>query len=133
MLDAGVLDSQLRSCNGREPDEGPDFDVIWTDRVRHRLAAQSATTLNSHGIRADTLDLGTQGDQEMGEVLHVGLAGSVAEDRGALGGGRRHQRVFSGGYAGLVEENVRAAKAVDAHLDHLAMSELRAELLESQK
>ena len=49
-------------------------------------------------------------DEEVREVLHVRLAGGVAEDRRALGGDGRGERVLGGGDARLVEEDVGAAE-----------------------
>src|SRR6266699_4082270 len=80
MLDASVLDSQLRLRDRSEADEGADLNVIGTDGVRDRCGAERAATLNGHGVRADALDLRSQRDEKAREILDMRLAGSVAKN-----------------------------------------------------
>src|SRR3954468_23124399 len=101
--------------------------------MRHRLRAESASAVDGHGVRAHPFDLRAECDQKMCEILDVRLTGSVAKDGGARCGGCGDQSILCRGNARLVQKNIRAAKPVDTHLDHLAVRELGAELLERQK
>src|SRR5450759_823481 len=133
MLDAGVFDSQLRLGYRGEPNKGADLDVIGTDGVCNRLGSERPAAMNGHRVGADALDLRSQRAEKMRQVLDVGLARGVAKNGGAGRCRRRHQRVLGCGDTRLVEKHVGAAEAVDAHLDHLAVRELGAELLESEE
>src|SRR2546423_1983189 len=95
--------------------------------------ANRPSTMNGHGVRPNAFDLRAEGDQELREVLDMGLAGSVAENRGSLRRCRRHQCVFGGRDARLVEKDVGTAESIYLHVDHLAVRELGAELLESEE
>src|SRR3954469_22105941 len=133
VLDAGVLDSKLRPGHGGEADERADLDVIGTDTVARRFGAQLTITVDRHGVRADALDVGAERDEEVREILDVGLAGGVSQHGRAPRGGGGNERVLRRRDTGFVEENIRAAEAVDLHVDHLAVRELRTELLEREE
>src|SRR5437867_3970605 len=82
VLDTGILDPQLRPCHCREADERADFDVIGADGVRDRFRAEWTSTVDRHVVGADAVNLGTQGDEKVGEILDVGFAGGVPENCG---------------------------------------------------
>ena len=71
--------------------------------------------------------------QAAGEVLHVRLAGGVAQDRASLGRHRRHERVLGAGDARLVEEDVGADEALGLELVAVAHVDRGAELLQRQE
>ena len=81
---------------------------IWSGSMRIAGAAKRRRAVHDDGVGADALDLGAERDQEMREVLHMRLGGGVAQIGGAVGGDRRDQRIFGGGDARLVEEDVGA-------------------------
>ena len=97
------------------------------------LVPSATPAANGHGVSADAFNLGAERDEKLGEVLNVWLAGSVAEHSGTGCCGGSDQRVLGGGDARLVEENIRPPEAVDAHVDHLAVGEAGAELLEGEE
>ncbi len=98
-----------------EPDEAGDLDVVGADRVA--AAGERMAALDGVDVGADALDLGAQRHQEPGQVLHVRLAGGVAEDGPALGRHRGHQGVLGAGDARLVEEDVAPDQLLGLDLD----------------
>ena len=95
---------QLSSGHARERDEAADLDVVGRDLVL--AAVQPLGAVDRQQVRADALDVGAHRHEHPREVLHVGLAGRVA-DHGRAGrecGG--HQRVLGRHHRGLVHEHV---------------------------
>ena len=79
------------------------------------------------------LDLGAHGHQAAGQILHVRLAGGVAEHGAALGHDRGHQRVLGAGDARLVEEDVVALELLGLELVAVAHHDRGAEMLEREE
>src|SRR5919197_697988 len=108
-----LLDDDLAGGDRAEADEARDLDVVAADAV---LAARElGAAFDAEDVRADALDPRAEGDEEAAEVLDVRLAGGVADHRLAAREHRGHDRVLGAGHARLVEEDVRAAKAVRPH------------------
>ena len=89
--------------------------------------------MDGERVRADALDAGAHGDEELREVLHVRLAGGVAEHRRALRRDGGDERVLGGRDARLVEEDVGAAEPLRAQNERVVELEARAELLEREE
>jgi hypothetical protein len=80
--------------------------MVGLDRIAR--AAERRRAVDDDGVGADALDLGAERDQEVGEILYMRLGSGVAQVSGAAGGNGGDQRVFGGGDAGFVEEDVGA-------------------------
>ena len=91
--------------------------------------SRSTPAIPQH-VRADARDLGAERDEEVAEVLDVRLAGGVHDRRLARRERGRHHGVLGRHHRRLVEEDLRAAKPVGAHLVALADRDLGAEALE---
>ena len=76
MLDAGLRDAQRRARHGGEPDQGANLDMVGLDRIAG--AAERRRAVHDDGVGADAFDLRAERDQEMREILHMGLGGGVA-------------------------------------------------------
>ena len=111
MLDARRFDPQLRACRRGESDERSDFDVVGPDRMLDLLAAKRSTAFDYQVVGANSLNSRAQrNEKEMREVLHVRLAGRVAQNRLALGGAGSHECVLRCRDARLVEEDVGSSE-----------------------
>ena len=131
MRHPGPRDAQRRTRHRGEPNQRADLDMIGTDREAGR--PERRRTLHHHGVGADAFDLRPQRHQEMREVLHMRLGCDIAQMRGAVGGDRGHQRILGGGYAGFVEENIRALETDGAEFQPVGGGDGSAELFERQK
>ncbi len=83
VLDARVLDRELRFRHRGEADERADLDVVGPDAVG--AAAQRRAAVDGHRVGADALDAGAERDEEVGEILHVRLGGGVAQHGRSFG------------------------------------------------
>ena len=102
-----TVDRHVAAGDRSEADEAADLDVIRADLPLS--AAERVDALDPQDVRLDALDLRAERDQETTEILHMWLAGSVADDglaRRECGG---HQRVLGRHHARLVKEDVLAA------------------------
>ena len=89
--------------------------------------------MDHHGVGADPLDRRAKRDEETGQILHVRLAGRVAQDRGPVGGDRGHQRVLGPRHAGFVEEDVGAPESTGTELVAVGGRDLGTQLFEGQE
>src|SRR6266480_3922864 len=133
VLDSGVLDPQLGLRDRRQPNERTDFDVVRADLVSYDFVAERPAAVNCHGVGTNAFDLRSECDKKVRKVLNVWLARRVPQHGSSGGGRRRHESIFRRCYARLVEEDVGAPKSADVHLDHLAVSEMGAQLLERKE
>ena len=103
-----VLDPQLAAGDAGERHEAADLDVVGGDVVL--AAVQALGAVDGDQVGADALDVGAHLHEHAREVLHVGLAGGVADDgrAGRQRGG--HQRVLGRHHRGLVHEDVGRAQ-----------------------
>ena len=109
-----VLDREIASRDRGEHGEARDLDVLGPDAIR--AAAEPVDALDPENVRADSLDLGAEADEEAAEVLDMGLAGSVADDRLAFGEHRRHDRVLGAHHRRLVEVHPLADELLGAEV-----------------
>ncbi len=95
--------------------------------------AQFLPAGNRERVGPDPLDLRAEAHQEPGEILHMGLAGGIAQHRATLRGDSGHQRVLRAGDARLIQEHVRPGEGL--RLEPVAVPDLhhRAQRLERQK
>ena len=111
--DAGVGDAQLGARDGRESDERPDLDVVGTDAVGAAAAAWRPPCTVSVFVPMPSI-VAPSATRNPAEILHVRLAGGVAEH----GGARRRRPPPSARsrcrHARLVEEDVGARAASSA-------------------
>ena len=98
---------------------------------RPLAAAQALDAPHAEDVRLDALDVGAERAEEAAEVLHVRLAGRVADRRLALGERRGHDDVLGRHDARLVEEDACAADALGTHLVRVARLDLDAQLREA--
>ena len=87
-----------------ERHEAADLDVVGRDVVL--AAVQALGAVDGDQVRADALDVGAHLHEHAREVLHVRLAGRVADDGGAGGERCGHQRVLGGHHGRLVHEHI---------------------------
>jgi hypothetical protein len=102
-----------------------------TDAVRG--AAERRAAVDGELVGADPLDLRSQRHEEVREVLHVRLAGCVAQDGRALRQHRGGHRVLGAGDTRLVEEDVGAAQRLRLHRDDVRERVARTQLLEREE
>ena len=103
------LDAQLAAGHAGERHEAADLDVVGGDLVL--AAVQLLRAVDGEQVRADALDVGAHLHEHPREVLHVGLAGGVA-DHGLPGRQRGgHQGVLGRHHGGLVHEHVGGPQA----------------------
>ena len=108
-------DLEAAACCRRHREEAGGFDVVGVEGEFR--AVQLGDALNEERIGVEAGDLRAHEVQELGELLHVGLRGGVADDRLALREDGGDQDVLGGGHAGLVEEDVRAGEPVFFELE----------------
>ena len=130
MLDAGAGDAQRRACHGGKADQRADLDVVGLDSVGG--LSQRRRPMHDHGVGADALDLRAERHEEIGEVLHMGLGGRVAQIGDALGGDRRDQGILRRGDARLVQEHVRAGELGRSKFEPVGRGDLCPQLLQRQ-
>ena len=87
-----VLDRHSPPVARRKRGKARDLDVLRADAVRS--ATEPLDALDAENVRADSVDAGAERDEEVAEVLDVGLAGRVPDDRLALGEHGCHHRVL---------------------------------------
>src|SRR6266508_1254829 len=114
-----VLDQQLAAGHHRQADEAADLGVVGTDGVL--ATAQPLDPADLQAVGADPGDPGAERVQEAAEVLHVGLAGGVADDRLAIGHGGRDDGVLGGRHRRLVEEHLAAAQPARLQLQRATL------------
>ena len=131
VFDTGILDGQLGTGDGGEPEQRRHFDMIRPDAEAG--AAQLATAFDVHGVGADAIDLGAERHQEVGEILHVRFGGGVAQHRCAVRDDGGTQRVLGGRDAGFIEEHVGADQLVRLELVVAVGGNGRAELLQGKE
>ena len=74
-------------------------------------AVQPLDALDGDGIAAVATNIGAHGDQALGEIDDLRLAGGVFQNRGALRQRRRHQQILGASHGDGVEEDRRALQA----------------------
>ncbi len=131
MLDASLLDANLRSRHRSESDERADLDVIRPDPMR--AATDGLPAVDGDGVGSDPIDSRAQRAEKVREVLHVRLARGIAKDRRSARRGRRDQGVLGRGYARLIEKDVGADKRLRAELELVVGSDVGTEPLERQE
>ena len=104
MLRGGLVDAHRTAGDGGGSDEADNFKVVGADG--ELPAVQGCHALDLEGVGADVGDAGTEGVQEMTQVLDVRFGGGVADDRPATRHAGRHDSVLSGGDAGFVQQHV---------------------------
>src|SRR5262245_32505033 len=82
---------------------------------------------------SDPIDSCAKRAEEVGEVLHVWLAGGVAKDGGSARRRRRNKGVLRRGDAGLIEKDVSANERLRAELELVVGGDVGAEPLERQE
>ena len=82
---------------------------MWSGRHGVLAAAELGDAVDLHHVGADALDRRAHLVEHAREVLHVRLAGGVADDRRAGGRGGGHQRVLGAHHGRLVHEEVARA------------------------
>src|SRR5215217_2768340 len=100
-----ALDHQLAAGDRGQADEAGHLDVVGADGVL--AAAEPVDPLDGQEVGPDPGDAGPQADQEPAQVLDVGLAGGVADDRGPIGQHGGHDGILGGRDRRLVEEHRR--------------------------
>ena len=111
-----------------QADEAAHLDVVGTDLPLP--AAERLDAFDAQDVRFDAFDARTERAEKAAEVLHVRLAGCVADDGLARRQRRDHDGVLRRHDAGLVEEDGLAAQRAAAHLVAAADVDLRTELCE---
>ena len=109
-----------------------DAISMWSGLTDVLAAAELRDAVDLHHVRADALDRRAHLVQHPRQVLHVRLAGGVADHGRARGRGRGHQRVLGAHHGRLVHEEVARRQTAVGSLDHdvLTMLDLRAERAE---
>src|SRR6266508_1608206 len=115
VLDHAIHD-QLAAGGGGQPDEARHLDVVRADGVL--AAAEALDPGDGEPVGADPADAGPERAEEPAQVLHVGLAGGVADDRLALGEHGRGHGVLGGRHRRLVQEHGLAGEPVGRQLEH---------------
>ena len=100
------------SCGGGQGDKAAHFDVILTHAVHATFQGLATTALDAQAVGANALHGHAHFFQHAGQLLHMGLAGGVLDDRFAHGHGSGHEGVLRGHHAGLVQEDVGAGEAL---------------------
>jgi hypothetical protein len=127
--DLDFLDRHPAAGDRREPDERGDLDVVGADAPL--ASAQRVDAVDAKDVRLDPFDVRAERDEEAAQVLHVRLAGRVADHGLARCEHGGHDGVLRRHDARLVEEDVVAAQPVGrAHLEAAAELDFRAELSE---
>jgi hypothetical protein len=72
---------------------------------------QAFHTVDGDGVGAGASDVGTHGDQEVGQVDHFRLARGVLQDAAAIGQGSGHHDVLGTGHADGIKEEVCTTQA----------------------
>src|SRR6266508_2697918 len=111
-----ALHDQLAAGGGGQPDEARHLDVVRADGVL--AAAEALDPGDGEPVGADPADAGPERAEEPAQVLHVGLAGGVADDRLALGEHGRGHGVLGGRHRRLVQEHGLAGEPVGRQLEH---------------
>ena len=93
-----------------------------------RGAAEPVDALDPEHVRADALDLGAERDEKPAEILDVGLAGGVADDRLPLREDGGHDRVLRPHHRGLVEVQACSDQPLGPEVVGAVEVELDAEL-----
>ena len=75
--------------------------------------AELADSVDLEDVAADPPDARAHPVQGVAEPLDMGLRGRVQEPGGAVGHRGGHDRGLRAGHAGLVQKDLRAAKAAD--------------------
>ena len=94
---------------------GPDRPLAPVERL---------DALDPEHVRLDPVDPSAQRDEEAAEILHVRLAGRVADHGLVAGQDGRHDRVLSAHHARLVEEELRPREPAGAELSRAQDREL---------
>ena len=131
IIGAHAVDRDGAVRHGREPEERADLDVVGADREGRRTERRAP--LDRERIAADPVDPAAQADQIASQILHVRLAGGIAEDRGPRGRHRSHEGVLGRGDARLIQEDVRAAQRLRLELVRRADRDLGAQSFQREE
>jgi hypothetical protein len=110
---------------------GPGLHAVRDDAVRS--AVQGPDPEHADGRRARALDRRPHRDQQVGEVLHLGLAGRVAQDGLAVGQARGHHHVLGAGHGDGVEADLGALEALGVGLRQPCSTLIAAPIFEGQR
>ena len=125
-------DAQLAGRDGAQADVAADLDIIGADVCF--AAVQPFLAVDDQRVAADAFDGAAHARQHPAEILHVRLAGGVAQDRSAVGQGGSHDAVLRGRNRRLVEQNVAAHQpAVGDQLEFAVVVHGHAEAAENLK
>ena len=105
-----AVDVEVAAGDGSGDEEGSCLDAVGVDAMA--CAVQLVDALYVDDAGAGAFDLCAHGDEQRGEVGDFGLAGAVLQDGFAVGEHGGHQQVFGAGDGDLVEDDVRAFKAL---------------------
>ena len=101
MLGDHIFDEYLTACGGHGGHIGAGLDLVGNDAVA--AAGQMIYTANLDGVGAGSLDVGTHGIEEVGQVHNVRLLGGVFDDGAALGQHGGHHDIHGGAYGHYVQ------------------------------
>ena len=105
-----VLDAHLAAGHAGKRHEAPHLDVVGADVVL--AAVQLPHAGDGEDVGADSLDVGAHLHEHPGEVLHMGLAGGVADHGRPRNEGGCHEDVLRAHHGGLVHEDVCGREAL---------------------
>ncbi len=110
--------------------ESAGFNAVGDDLVLGAVEALDA--LNFDGGTARALDVCAHGDQEVGEVGHLGLAGGVADDGFSFSKNGGHEHIFGAGDGDAIEVDARSSESVGGTRFDITVGlfDFRAKLLE---
>ncbi len=130
MLRIGFLDSNAPAGNDCRANEAAHLHKIGPNT--EFCAVQPFDAMNGQQVRANALDLCAALDEEIAQVLHMWLGGRVSNNRCPFGESRRHDRIFGSGYAGLIQQYIRALQPISGHVKTISKVDGRAKSLQCQ-
>ena len=101
VIDPRVANANPAARHHRRADEADHFQIIGANR--ELAAVQTVHALDMQGVRADVFDARTQSVQETAQFLDVRLGSRISDDRDSFRAHRRHDGIFGGGDARLVQ------------------------------
>ena len=110
-----ILHANVAAGDGARHQIGAGFDAIGQHFVGR--AAQALHALDDDSVGACALDLGAHGNQEIGQIDHLGLARGILEHRLALGQRRGHHQILGAGDGDGLQHQPRAFQRCGTRLD----------------
>ena len=105
-LDVG--NPQRPARDRAQADKAAHLHIVRPDR--HLRPMQPLLAMHNQRVAADPLDRATHRRQQPAKLLHMRLAGRVAQDRGPAGQRGGHNRILRRGHRSLVQQNICAAQ-----------------------